>query len=69
MSFSTVGMEHRSCAIDIRGVLKSYHFSNHGRGKILYSEFISAKFTYSNARVSFTAMRVEHQTRSIDIYV
>ena len=38
-----------------------------GEAKFLYLDFISAKFSYSTARVSFAAMGVEHQNCAIDI--
>ena len=38
-----------------------------GKAKFFYLEFISAKFSYSNERVSIAAVGVEHQNRAIDI--
>ena len=38
-----------------------------GETKFFYLEFISAKFSYSNERVSFAAAELQHQNRAIDI--
>ena len=35
-------------------------FPNMGEAKFFYSEFISAKFSYSNEKVIFATVEVEH---------
>ena len=41
-------------------------FVSMGEAKLFYSRFISAKFSYSDKRVCFAAVGVEHQNRAID---
>ena len=43
-------------------------FSKHGRGKIFFLDFISAKFICSNVRVILVAMGVRLQNRAYNIH-
>ena len=62
-----MGVEHQNCGIlcgiveyFIYGECKSYDFFKHGRNEIFNSDFISAKFSYSNERVSFAGVGAEY---------